>query len=151
MYAIFNDVRQGHVEQLVAQIRLERLCLLLIVVVLPACAGTQFSAQDPADTPTPNLNQDDNSTGISLPGNLDSVTFIEDNTEYTIRQLLPRDGILPVYNPHFVSAGESNYRDDELVMGLEINGDARAYSVGMLRSREMVNDEVGGTPVLVTW
>ncbi len=137
--------------KLVAQIRLERLCLLLIVVVLPACAETQFSAQDPADTPTPNLTQDTNNTTIALPGNLDSVTFIEDNTEYTILQIIPRDGILPVYNPHFVSAEESNYRDDELVMGLEINGDARAYSVGMLRSREMVNDEVGGTPVLVTW
>jgi hypothetical protein len=38
-----------------------------------------------------------------------------------------------------------------MVMGLEINGDARAYPTGMLRAREMVNDEVGGTPVLVSW
>jgi hypothetical protein len=36
-------------------------------------------------------------------------------------------------------------------MGLEINGDAMAYPTGMLRAREMVNDNVGGAPVLVSW
>jgi hypothetical protein len=36
-------------------------------------------------------------------------------------------------------------------MGLEINGEARAYPIGIMRIREMVNDDVGGTPVLVTW
>ncbi|RMF77695.1 MAG: DUF3179 domain-containing protein [Chloroflexi bacterium] len=86
-----------------------------------------------------------------LPGNLDGVTFIEDDREYVIRQLIPRDGIRPIYEPQFTSAEESGYADDELVMGLEINGDARAYAVGIMRSREIANDVVGGTPVLVTW
>ena len=53
--------------------------------------------------------------------------------------------------PIFVSPDEATLLPEELVMGLEINGDARAYPVGMLRIREIVNDEVGGTPVLVTW
>ena len=64
---------------------------------------------------------------------------------------IPRDAINPVYSPIFVSPDEATLNPKELVMGLEINGDARAYPVGMMRIREMVNDEVGGTPVLVTW
>ena len=64
---------------------------------------------------------------------------------------IPRDAIVPIYSPLFVPPDEATLRPKELVMGLEINGDARAYPVGMLRIREMVNDEVGGTPVLVTW
>ena len=79
------------------------------------------------------------------------MTFIEDDQEYSIRPLLPRDGILPFYDPVFILAADSSLSPDAMVMGVEINGDARAYPVGILRSREMVNDEVGGTPILVTW
>ncbi len=67
------------------------------------------------------------------------------------RQLLKRDAILPIYDPEFVPAVEANYEDEELVLGVEINGDSRAYPVGMLNFREMVNDEVGGIPILVSW
>ncbi len=67
------------------------------------------------------------------------------------RQLLPRDAIRPVYDPVFVSASESGWHDQALVVGLEINGDARAYPVSFLNRREIVNDHVGKTPVLVTW
>ena len=40
---------------------------------------------------------------------------------------------------------------DRLVIGVAINGEAKAYAVGPLNSREMVNDTVGGVPILVTW
>ena len=71
--------------------------------------------------------------------------------DYYEEERIPRDAINPVYTPKFVSPDEATLNPKELVMGLEINGDARAYPVGMMRIREMVNDEVGGTPVLVTW
>ena len=67
------------------------------------------------------------------------------------RQLLRRDAIKPVYEPAFVSAEESGFSDEELVLGVEINGDSRAYPIGPLNSREMVIDEVGGVPILVSW
>jgi hypothetical protein len=67
------------------------------------------------------------------------------------RARLPRDSIEPIYTPKFVHPDDAQLRSDEIVMGLVINGDARAYPTGLLRAREMVNDEVGGTPVLVTW
>lgn len=67
------------------------------------------------------------------------------------RERIPRDAIEPIYTPKFVAPDEATLQPDEIVMGLVINGDARAYPTGLLRLREMVNDDVGGTPVLVSW
>ena len=36
-------------------------------------------------------------------------------------------------------------------LGVEFNGDARAYSVPLLSSHEIVNDTVGGVKISVTW
>ncbi len=70
---------------------------------------------------------------------------------YSWRQLLSRDSIAPIYDPTFVSAEEAPYDDNELVIGVEINGQAKAYAIGPLNGREMVNDTLGGVPILVTW
>jgi len=67
------------------------------------------------------------------------------------RQLLGRDDIRPVYDPTFVTAEAIGWNDQDLVLGVEIDGDARAYSISYLNSREMVIDRVAGIPVLVTW
>ena len=72
-----------------------------------------------------------------------------DDAEY--RQLRRPDAIPPIYDPEFRSADGSDLPSDELIIGLNINGDARAYPAGLLYHREMVNDTVGGVPVLVTW
>jgi hypothetical protein len=71
--------------------------------------------------------------------------------QYTWSQLLPRDAIHPVYNPQFVPADEAPYDDEELVIGVALNSEAKAYAIGPLNGREMVNDTVGGVPILVTW
>lgn len=73
--------------------------------------------------------------------------------EYRWSQLLPRDGIRPIYEEEleFADAENAPYSDDELVIGVEINGEARAYAIGPLNGREMVNDNIGGVPILVTW
>ncbi len=42
-------------------------------------------------------------------------------------------------------------QDFELVLGLNINGDIRAYPLQILVWHEIVNDEVGGVPVAVTY
>ena len=69
----------------------------------------------------------------------------------TNQESVNRDAIRPIYTPVFLSAQEADLRDWELVMGLSVNGEAKAYAVGILNLREMVNDVVGGVPVLVTW
>jgi len=67
------------------------------------------------------------------------------------RQLLRRDAILPIYDPTFLSAGQTTWPEDTLVLGVELEGDARAYPIRFLNRREMVIDSIAGIPVLVTW
>jgi hypothetical protein len=73
--------------------------------------------------------------------------------EYSFSQLLPFDGIRPVYDPEFASPTgvEGLLEDDELVLGISLGGEAKAYPISVLRFREMVNDEMAGIPTLVTW
>jgi hypothetical protein len=68
-----------------------------------------------------------------------------------VNWLLPWDGIRPIYDPQFASAAEAALDDDELVIGISIDGKAKAYPISVLRFREMVNDELAGIPILVTW
>jgi len=65
--------------------------------------------------------------------------------------LLPYDGIRPIYEPEFEPADQAPLEDDELVIGISLNGEAKAYPITVLRSREMVNDDLAGLPILVTW
>ena len=67
------------------------------------------------------------------------------------RQLLPQDAIRPIYDPVIVGPGEANLDSADLVIGVSIAGESRAYPIRPLRFREMVNDRLGGTPILVTW
>jgi hypothetical protein len=43
--------------------------------------------------------------------------------------------------------------DDELVLGVEIDGEARAYPINQLHLplREVFNDTLGGRPIAATW
>jgi hypothetical protein len=68
-------------------------------------------------------------------------------------QSIPLDGIRPVYNPQFATSDKvaTLMFDDELVMGVAWDGEAKAYPVTVLRFREIVNDELAGIPTLVTW
>ena len=63
-----------------------------------------------------------------------------------------RDQIPPIHRPKFVAAAEDKeLGQDEPVLGVIINGDARAYPINMLSRHEIVNDVVGGEPIAVTW
>ena len=74
-----------------------------------------------------------------------------ENTPPGFRQLLFRDDIAPIYEPRFVSAETSPWTEDSLVIGVEIDGESKAYPVGFLNRREMVIDRLAGVPILVTW
>ena len=43
------------------------------------------------------------------------------------------------------------FGDEELILGVEWAGEVRAYPVRMLRYHHVVNDTVGGEPLLVTY
>ena len=66
---------------------------------------------------------------------------------------LGRDRIPPIYSPVFETVEEADKWLEALepVISIEINGDARAYPLAILMFHEVVNDEVGGKPVGVTY
>ena len=64
----------------------------------------------------------------------------------------PKDGIPSIDNPIFTDVQNSNFMSDsDVVIGLEINGESKAYPLFILVWHEIVNDKVGGTPVSVTY
>jgi len=64
----------------------------------------------------------------------------------------PPDGIPPIDNPRFVKVGAvDNLEPDEAVVAVEINGEARAYPIRIMTWHEIVNDNVGGVPVTISY
>ncbi|ORJ62981.1 hypothetical protein B5V00_02715 [Geothermobacter hydrogeniphilus] len=63
-----------------------------------------------------------------------------------------KDGIPALLAPRFAAAAEAAFmRPDDLVLGVDINGIAKAYPTRILSWHELVNDRFGGLPVLVSW
>lgn len=65
-----------------------------------------------------------------------------------------KDGIPALTNPDLVDPGDelANYlKPDELVFGVSINGDTRAYPLRFLDWHEMFNDIIGGKPVSLAY
>jgi carotenoid cleavage dioxygenase-like enzyme len=60
-----------------------------------------------------------------------------------VEQILPRGRIAAVFEPRFVPAVEAEIADDAWVLGVVINGQARAYSLNLLNRHEAVNDQIG--------
>lgn len=64
----------------------------------------------------------------------------------------PRDGIPALSGPKLVRAEEAGFlKDEDRVLGFEHAEEARAYPIRILSWHELVNDRVGGVPVLVSW
>lgn len=103
----------------------------------PAPAATSPS-QSGASTPTAGQ---PNATPTTIERDLDVVT------------VLAKDAIPAIRSPEFVDAtgAEAWMNADEPIIGVELDGDARAYPVAMLSRHEIVNDTVGGVPIAATW
>jgi len=64
----------------------------------------------------------------------------------------PKDGIPSIDNPVFTNAKDANFMSDsDTVIGLDINGETKAYPLFILVWHEIVNDIVSDTPVSVTY
>ena len=65
----------------------------------------------------------------------------------------PKDGIPAINTPKFVSVSEADswLKPQEPIIFFEANGDARAYPIQILMWHEIVNDTVGGLPVMISF
>lgn len=61
----------------------------------------------------------------------------------------------PIVDAPVISVGEvkDQVNDNELVLGVVVGGEARAYPINMLTgpSREIINDTLGGRAIAATW
>ncbi|GAB4351909.1 MAG: DUF3179 domain-containing protein [Immundisolibacter sp.] len=62
-----------------------------------------------------------------------------------------RDGIPAIDRPRFAAAQDSRMAPDARVLGIELRGQARAYPVAVLERHEIVNDRIGGRPVVISY
>jgi hypothetical protein len=94
---------------------------------------------------TPNI---DRLAKIWAPHNLPS----HDLRPEDIVTIFPKDAIPAILSPSFEKGSEVTWlKGKDAVIGIEINGDSRAYPVPILTRVEIINDRVGGIPIAVTW
>ncbi|MCH9648678.1 MAG: DUF3179 domain-containing protein [Deltaproteobacteria bacterium] len=65
-----------------------------------------------------------------------------------------RDAGFPLnVDPEIISAADADLGDDDLVIGIVIEGQARAYPVNYMNGplNEVVNDTLAGEPIASTW
>lgn len=137
--------------------------LLTFAVVLTGCTSTVESTPATASrsaTPEP----DSVSTTPtylpveSPPGGAESefkTDFSKHNVPYS--EILsggpPKDGIPPIDEPQFIPVNEADeWLDDrEPVVFVQVNDEAKAYPIQILMWHEIVNDTVGGEPLMVSF
>ena len=99
---------------------------------------------------------DDDNTSIG--GSPGASGSCEDSPEWSISSCQVfdggpgKDGIPSVDDPQFMLASNVTFLDDnDLVVGITINGETKAYPHPIMDWHEIVNDEVGDTPVAITY
>ncbi len=130
-----------------------------VAVLLSACSATGSSAPEPGGTSAPaSTSAVDGSAREDVPSALDQP--IDDpslpdplvDPQDVVSGGPPPDGIPPVDEPVFIPAGDVDFlAGDEPVVAIEVGGEHRAYPVQIMIWHEIVNDEIAGTPVSVTY
>ena len=150
------------------RVRLERRLIsggLAGLIALAACSAPSVPAPTPIPpaTPTPTTGTPTSAAApaaVALSGlHIDTRAWKTDfaRASVPLSELEsggpPRDGIPPIDEPKFVSDADAAawLKDDEPVIFFELHGEARAYPLQILIWHEIVDDEVAGTPVLITF
>ncbi len=146
--------------------------LIALALVVASCStdpGSESNAlpagSDTADSPAVSeplepydysgVDYDLDPAGSALRGDRNDAAFprsVVDPADI-VRGGPPPDGIPSIDDPVFSSISDVDFisDDNEAVIVVEINGEAKAYPIQILIWHEIVNDEVGGVPVTVTY
>lgn len=129
--------------------------LVAIAITLAACGAGSLAGPSDAES-------DDDSL-VTVPIHLQSMAEIWEtdfsNSIIDLEELIvgipisdPRDAIPPIDNPRFEAVSASDWiEDQEPGVLIEIEGDARFYPLSVMTRHEIVNDEIEGVPVAVTY
>ena len=82
--------------------------------------------------------------------------FDVSNASIPVEEILaggpPRDGIPALSDPKLLDAADATYlQPDDRVIGIELDGIARAYPIAILNWHEIVNDEINNNKFAVTY
>ncbi len=128
--------------------------IVIVVIAIVIIEGSLLGGQGSSAT------SEESSSGVvgGASGLGDGRVMITDGIRHTVPldaiiSVLPKDQIPAINNPKFVSVSEGNtfLTDSDLVLGLSIGGDARAYPHKILNFHEIVNDRFGDRSVAVTF
>lgn len=119
----------------------------VVVLVGLSALGVGVSAVTHAPTTSP------------APGGDAAFNVTDDGTRYTVHPSKIRQGCLggtdcipAIDDPSFQPADQADWlADEDLIIGITINGEPRAYPLRILTVHEIVNDDVTGRPVAVTY
>jgi hypothetical protein len=119
---------------------------MVVLLILTLALGGYLLVTRRSSTPDDTTTQDAGSGAARGP-----VSEVELDPD-DIVEVIPMDGIPAIDEPRFQSVAEVAWlTDQEPVIAFELDGEARAYPLQILTWHEIVNDEVGGTPVAVTF
>jgi hypothetical protein len=137
--------------------------LTALAVALTACAGGDDPGETAASTRTDvecTTTVDELRTAaaagedVAFPWDDPDAAVLDGfDTEEIRRGGPPPDGIRPIDDPCVapLSGGDAWLDDDESVMVVEVDGEARAYPLAIMTQHEIVNDVLGGREVVVTY
>ena len=132
--------------------------IFALALGLAACGGKNtntgnLGSGNPIGTDVPSGNDTDTALPINRPPQGGGNFLGTFPTDQILSGGVPKDGIPALTDPQFVdlTSSDANYiLDDDLVLGVVINGEAKAYPHNMGWWHEIVNDVVGGQPVVVS-
>jgi Protein of unknown function (DUF3179) len=128
-------------------------------VILIVYMSTTNLASIPASVSSTNLSNNHK----LLPGVAPGAAGQRSNNSQEIKHIVPLDqivsggpppdGIPTIDNPKFLSVVDASkfLKDSDLVVGLTVNGQTKAYPLLILVWHEIINDKLGGVPVAVTY
>ena len=90
---------------------------------------------------------------LTLTGLLPAPWSVAQDREFQPRVVLPADRFPPITDFPVLAAKDAKLADNELILGVVVAGEARAYPINMLTGpeREIINDELGGRSIAATW
>ena len=122
----------------------------LMPTLAPSATAVLAQVPTPTTTPNPKDSLEPVPTANSTPSPSPTQTPpspSDGDISYSLRT-----PFVPLDTPEFLTAKEATYlSDDDLVLGVEWEGEARAYPIRMLTFHHIVNDEIAGRPFLVTY
>ena len=115
---------------------------------VPGVGGVEVVSVDYAS-----INYDDPPAGSALQGDRDNPAYPTPLIEpVRIVPVIPADSIRPIDEPQYASIADTDFLEPkEGLVVVEVNDEVKAFPLQIMIWHEIVNDEIGGVPVSVTY